>query len=52
VFGIRGPVEGTVEVSKPKGLVFVAVRVRVPRYLRANRWNFNLSFYEYFSKLN
>jgi hypothetical protein len=29
VFGIRGPVEGTLELSKPKGLVFVAVRVRV-----------------------
>ncbi|KAN0118644.1 hypothetical protein V8E52_005067 [Russula decolorans] len=27
VFGIRGPVEGTLELSKPKGLVFVAVRV-------------------------
>jgi hypothetical protein len=29
VFGIRGPVEGTVEVSKPKSLLFVGVRVRV-----------------------
>ncbi len=29
VFGIRGPVEGTLELSKPKGLVFVAVRVRI-----------------------
>ncbi|KAI0000294.1 hypothetical protein BJV77DRAFT_939272 [Russula vinacea] len=27
VFGIRGPVEGTLQLSKPKGLVFVAVRV-------------------------
>ena len=29
VFGIRGPVEGKLELSKPKGLVFVAIRVRV-----------------------
>ena len=29
VFGIRGPVEGNLELSKPKGLIFVAVRVRV-----------------------
>ncbi len=29
MFGIRGPVEGTLELSKPKGLVFVAVRVRI-----------------------
>jgi hypothetical protein len=28
VFGIRGPVEGTLEVLKPEGLNFVAVRVR------------------------
>ncbi|KAH9979916.1 hypothetical protein BGW80DRAFT_1163470 [Lactifluus volemus] len=27
VFGIRGPVEGTVEVLKPDGLSFVAIRV-------------------------
>lgn len=37
VFGIRGPVEGTLELSKPKGLVFVAVRVRLSCfYLRAS----------------
>ena len=29
VFGIRGPVEGTLQLSKPKGLVFVAVRVGI-----------------------
>jgi hypothetical protein len=29
VFGIRGPVEGTLELAKPKGLVFVAIRVRI-----------------------
>src|SRR5712671_878432 len=29
VFGIREPVEGAVELLKPEGLVFVAVRVRV-----------------------
>ncbi len=29
MFGIRGPVEGKLELSKPKGLVFVAIRVRV-----------------------
>jgi hypothetical protein len=28
VFGICGPVEGTVEILKPDGLVFVAIRVR------------------------
>jgi hypothetical protein len=28
VFGIRGPVEGTLEVLKPEGLAFVAIRVR------------------------
>jgi hypothetical protein len=44
VFGIRGPVEGTLELSKPKGLVFVAVRVRCPAYLRAHAWNLNLKF--------
>ena len=32
VFGIRGPVVGTLELSKPKGLVFVAVRVRLPQF--------------------
>jgi hypothetical protein len=36
VFGIRGPVEGMLELSKPKGLVFVAVRVRVSLYRRAH----------------
>ena len=29
VFGIRGPVEGMLEVIKPKGLIFIAVRVGV-----------------------
>jgi hypothetical protein len=29
MFGIHRPVEGTLELSKPKGLVFVTVRVRV-----------------------
>jgi hypothetical protein len=28
VFGIRGPVKGTVELLKPEGLSFVVVRVR------------------------
>ncbi|KAI0249064.1 hypothetical protein BJV78DRAFT_1231044 [Lactifluus subvellereus] len=27
VFGIRGPIEGTLEVLKPEGLAFVAVRI-------------------------
>jgi hypothetical protein len=44
VFGIRGPVEGTLELSKPKGLVFVAVRVRCLAYLRAHALNLNLKF--------
>jgi hypothetical protein len=29
VFGIRGPVEGMLEVTKPKGLIFIGVRVGV-----------------------
>jgi hypothetical protein len=37
VFGIRGPIEGTLEVLKPEGLAFVAVRVRVPRIPRIPR---------------
>jgi hypothetical protein len=46
VFGIRGPVEGTLELSKPKGLVFVAVRVRLSLSLifALNPWNLNLKF--------
>ena len=29
VFGIRGPVEGTLQLLNPKGLAFVAVRVSI-----------------------
>jgi hypothetical protein len=43
VFGIRGPVEGTLELSKPKGLVFVAVRVRISP-ICALTWHLNLKF--------
>jgi hypothetical protein len=51
VFGIRGPVEGTLEVSKPKGLIFIAVRVGVLIICRARHWNLNLNFKIYLKKL-
>ena len=44
VFGIRGPVEGTLELSKPKGLVFVAVRVRISLICALTSWHLNLKF--------
>jgi len=44
VFGIRGHVEGTLELSKPKGLVFVAVRVRISLICALTLWNLNLKF--------
>lgn len=47
VFGIRGPVEGTLELAKPKGLVFVAIRVRIISLICAlTPWNLNLKFGE------
>lgn len=44
VFGIRGPVEGTLELAKPKGLVFVAVRVRISLICALPPWHLNLKF--------
>jgi hypothetical protein len=47
VFGMRGPVEGTLEVHKPEGLAFVAIRVR-PRLcdrLKSHRTHFYFNFF-------
>jgi hypothetical protein len=43
VFGIRGPVEGMLEVTKPKGLIFIAVRVGVS-IICALTFQMNLNF--------